>query len=159
MLRRSPLFARIENDAPTMFSPDAHIIGDPAYPLRKNLLVAFKNNRRLTRREERYNKSLSAARSVIERAFSHLKGRFRRLKYLDMTRIERIPFVIMACCVLHNVCLNKCDELHDMETDTDDEPCEDGCGNDFVSRADDHKEGARKRERIADMLQPAAREQ
>lgn len=49
-------------------------------------------------------------RQVIERAFALLKGRFRRLKYLDMSLVELIPDVILACCVLHNVCLQGCDE-------------------------------------------------
>lgn len=49
-------------------------------------------------------------RQVIERAFALLKGRFRRLKYLDMSLIDLIPDVILVCCVLHNVCLEGCDE-------------------------------------------------
>lgn len=49
-------------------------------------------------------------RQVIERAFALLKGRFRRLKYLDMSLVDLIPHVILACCVLHNVCLQGCDE-------------------------------------------------
>ena len=34
-----------------------------------------------------------------------LKGRFRRLKFLDMNRDDMIPYVIIASCVLHNICL------------------------------------------------------
>jgi|GEM_PF-6385751 len=53
-------------------------------------------------------------RQVIERAFALLKGRWRsadgRLKFLDMNRDDMIPFVsfcfILACCVLHNFCLD-----------------------------------------------------
>lgn len=32
-------------------------------------------------------------------------GRFRRLKYLDMKKVELVPQTIIACCVLHNICL------------------------------------------------------
>lgn len=47
----------------------------------------------------------AGTRQVIERAFALLKGRFRRLKYLDMNRDDMIASVILACCVLHNICL------------------------------------------------------
>lgn len=53
---------------------------------------------------------MSTVRQVIERAFALLKGRFRRLKYLDMHRTDMIPFVIIACVVLHNICLERLDE-------------------------------------------------
>lgn len=42
-------------------------------------------------------------------------GRFRRLKYLDMKKIELIPQTIIACCVLHNICL-KFDDNERMNT-------------------------------------------
>lgn len=41
-------------------------------------------------------------------------GRFRRLKYLDMKKIKLIPSII-ACCVLHNICL-KFDDNQWMDT-------------------------------------------
>lgn len=49
-------------------------------------------------------------RQIIERAFALLKGRFRRLKYLHMSCIDLIPYVILACCVLHNICLEGCED-------------------------------------------------
>jgi len=54
-------------------------------------------------------------RQVIERAFALLKGRFRRLKYLHMSCINLIPYVILACCVLHNICLEGCEVIEDLE--------------------------------------------
>jgi len=58
-------------------------------------------------------------RQVIERAFALLKGRFRRLKYLHMSCANLIPYVILACCVLHNICLEDCqdDDLDDLIDD------------------------------------------
>ena len=52
-----------------------------------------------------FNKVHSSARSVIERTFALLRGRFRRLKYIDMHRFDFVPQTIAACCVLHNICL------------------------------------------------------
>jgi len=52
-------------------------------------------------------------RQVVDRAFALLKGRFRRLKYLHMSMAELIPYVILACCVLHNLCLQGCNDRVD----------------------------------------------
>ena len=51
---------------------------------------------------------------VIERAFALLKGRFRRLKYVD-----DIPKIVG--CVLHNVSLCNEDGFLDFMDDQDDE--------------------------------------
>jgi hypothetical protein len=149
MLRRSPIYEQMQTK-PVMFPGDTHIIGDPAYPIKENLLVAFKNNGRLTRREDKYNRALSAARSCIERAFALLKGRFRRLKFLDMSNIERIPYVIVACCVLHNICLKLHDAIDIPAEDADvEQPVE--YEGQFVA-VEDKKAGIAKRNRIADDL-------
>lgn len=63
-----------------------------------------------------FNRVLAATRQVIERAFALLKGRWRRLKYLDMNSIEMIAYVILSCCVLHNICL---DHLVNYDEDDD----------------------------------------
>lgn len=57
-----------------------------------------------------FNRVISQKRQVIERAFALLKGRFRRLKFLDMSRLDLIPFFIMAAYVLHNICLEGIDD-------------------------------------------------
>lgn len=64
----------------------------------------------MTRAQQKFNHAVSKMRQAIERAFALLKGRWRRLKYLDMNRDDVIPFTIIACCVLHNICL---DGVHD----------------------------------------------
>lgn len=81
---------------------EGHLLGDSAYPLDLFIMTPFKDNGHLTGREINYNKSQSAARQMLERAFALLKGRFRRLKYLDMLLIAEISEVIMSCCILHN---------------------------------------------------------
>lgn len=63
--------------------------------------------------ENNFNHVLSQTRQTIERAFALLKGRFRRLKYLDMSRIDLIAPTILACCVLHNICLHNTNDIED----------------------------------------------
>ena len=58
---------------------------------------------------------------ALWRAFSLLKGRFRRLKYLDMLRIQDIPTVIFATCTLHNVWLDSGDQWEDFKGDIEEE--------------------------------------
>lgn len=65
----------------------------------------------------------------IERAFGLLKCKFRRLQYLEMRLIEKIPLIIMACCVLHNYILlkEKIDvAIEDIEVEVEGDPHEAG---------------------------------
>ncbi|KYQ53545.1 hypothetical protein ALC60_00071, partial [Trachymyrmex zeteki] len=50
---------------------------------------------------------------VIEKAFALVKGRWRSLlqQLLAINRIDFTPYHILACCVPHNICLLKKDEL------------------------------------------------
>ena len=144
----------MESDASTC-PGNSHILGDPAYPLKKNLMVAYKNNGRLTAKQDQFNNSLSAARSCIERAFSHLKGRWRRLKYLDMSDIERVPRVIIACCVLHNICIKTQDELVDVDAAVITDPrsvADDDRMTTNQLRSTDLREASQKRDMIANEL-------
>ena len=79
------------------------IIGDPAYPLRPWLMKPFSDTG-LTTRQRTFNHRLSSARAVVENAFGRLKGRWRCLMKRNDCDVKRIPNIITACCVLHNLC-------------------------------------------------------
>lgn len=92
------------------FPNDSHILGDAAYRLHKYVMVPFKDNGHLTDRQINFNKRLSASRMIVERSLALLKGRFRStLDILPMRRVDLIPKYIIACCILHNICLLKND--------------------------------------------------
>ncbi|XP_071651150.1 putative nuclease HARBI1 [Temnothorax longispinosus] len=100
---------------PSKFPNDSHLIGDAAYPLSKQLMVPYTDNGHLTQRQKNYNFCLSSSRMVVERAIGLLKGRWRSLlHYLAIESVERIPYHILACCVLHNICLMRNDEMEAM---------------------------------------------
>lgn len=82
-----------------------HIIGDSAYPLKRYLMRPYRRSHRLNARQKLFNKVLSKSRVVIERAFGFLKNRFRRLYFLHRMNVEDIVSTILACCILHNICL------------------------------------------------------
>lgn len=82
-----------------------YFIGDSAYPLKRYLMRPFRRSHRLNRRHKLFNKVLSKTRVVIEKAFGFLKNRFRRLYFLHRLHVEYIVSTILACCILHNICL------------------------------------------------------
>ena len=47
----------------------------------------------------------------VERAFSLLKRRFRRLHLLNQKSHERAVIVVMAACILHNICIMEQDNV------------------------------------------------
>ena len=69
-------------------------------------------NGHLTAAQTKYNKYHSSTRMVIERAFGHVKGCFRRLKYLDV-EVKNVPLIVMAVCILHNLCIIHEDDIED----------------------------------------------
>lgn len=99
---RTSALSTVLEDPATKLDLDLHLIGDSAYALKEYLMVPFKDNGHLSSVEIKYNKALSSTRVDVERSIGLLKGKFRRLKYLDMTNIDDIPTIIFACCVLHN---------------------------------------------------------
>ena len=58
---------------------------------------------------------------VIERAFALLKGRFRRLKYVDIDKVDDILKIVIVACVLDNISLCNEDSFLDFMDDQDDE--------------------------------------
>ena len=84
-----------------------HILGDGAYLIREWLLTPYRNLGNLTPQQNLYNETLSRTRVRIENAFGLLQARFRQLRYgIDMHKVPKISKFIVACCVLHNLCIN-----------------------------------------------------
>ena len=86
---------------------------DPCKKLQRPQQISFnilqtlrKNNSPEPVEYEEIEVLTSATRSAIERSFALLKGRFRRLKFLDM-EVKYIPATILACCVLYNICIDE----------------------------------------------------
>lgn len=94
------------------FPDDTHLLADSASSLQTRVMVPYRDNGHLGVEERYFNRILSAARMLIERAIGLLKMRWRIL--LDrqpMTKTILIPFYILACCILHNICIQRNDEF------------------------------------------------
>lgn len=83
-----------------------HILGDSAYPMRMYLMRPHRDNGQLSNQQQNFNVRLSVTRSVIERAFAQVKGKFRHLKHFNISNHDMIRHFVMATCVLHNVILS-----------------------------------------------------
>lgn len=103
--RLSDITTLIVQDENRYFQNQYHLLADSAYPLSHYILTPYRDNGHLTNVQRRFNTKHSKTRVVIERAFGTLKGRFRKLKYIYMYNTEMIPLVILACCILHNICI------------------------------------------------------
>lgn len=98
------VYNEVVHNREKFFPGEHYIIGDQAYPLNNWLIKKYQDNDRLSENERRFNKHLSVKRQLIEEAFGILKGRFRKLKMLDIDIIEDIPEIEITACTLHNIC-------------------------------------------------------
>lgn len=106
IFRNSDIYIDIISNTKRYFPEDEFLLGDKAYPVLKWLIPPYIDRGNLNAVNRRFNETVSKGRQVIERGFALLKGRFRRLKYLDMNRTDLIPATILAACVIHNMCID-----------------------------------------------------
>lgn len=82
------------------------LLGDSGYPLEPWLMTPVPNAAEGSP-EWRYNLQHASARNVIERCNGVLKNRFRCLLGERKLRYEpeKVGNIVVACCVLHNMCV------------------------------------------------------
>ena len=80
------------------------LLGDSVYPLSTWLMKPFPHNSLLSDSQKTFNYQLSRARIVVENAFGRLKARWRRLMKQNDMDVSHVPYVVTACCILHNIC-------------------------------------------------------
>ncbi|XP_066582100.1 putative nuclease HARBI1 [Prorops nasuta] len=102
VFRSSEIYKKLTDKDNPLLPHDQHILGDSAYPLLQSLMTPFKDHGNLSPAENDYNTRHASIRSVIERAFALLKGKWRRLKYLDIRSVEMGNVIVAAACTLHN---------------------------------------------------------
>ncbi|MCO5586707.1 hypothetical protein L7F22_040649 [Adiantum nelumboides] len=84
------------------YSIREYIVGDGGYYQLPWLLIPFQAP--LTPTQARYNTRQSSTRAVVERAFGRLKTTWHFLHgTVRQPDINKLPKVIAACCILHNM--------------------------------------------------------
>ncbi|PKA53785.1 hypothetical protein AXF42_Ash011264 [Apostasia shenzhenica] len=79
------------------------VVGGMGYPLTDWVMVPYAR-RNLTWTEHAFNEKIEEARRVAVEAFGGLKGRWGCLQKRTEVKLQELPAVIGACCVLHNIC-------------------------------------------------------
>ena len=95
-----------------------YIVADRGYPLLSWCITPFKMGplgRGLTNEEVWFNRKHSSTRMCVERAFGILKARFKEIGGKTSLKLEFLPTVVHACCVLHNVLLASKDRTLDQK--------------------------------------------
>lgn len=104
---------KLIND-PEKFPKNTHLIGNASYGLSERILIPYTENgsRPMTQREKNYNAHHASGRVMIDTAFSILKGRWKSIQNtLATNNTKFLPSHILACCVLHNMCILNEDKL------------------------------------------------
>ncbi|XP_062553045.1 putative nuclease HARBI1 isoform X2 [Armigeres subalbatus] len=123
----------------------ALLLGDEGYAIAPWIMTPYRNPDSAIR--ENYNKIFCRERVVIERVFGQVKRRFPFLQNTVRMATYRVPSMILACFVLHNVAKYLQDEDFDDVEDNDEV-------NDIVSDGigDARVRGQNRREAIAVFL-------
>lgn len=108
----------ISKKLPQVCAGKYHILGDAAYPSREFLMTPIRDYGSLYASDKAFSTKLSSTRVLIENAFGELKGRFRQLQRLDLTTVDNMTKFILACCVLHNICIDNGDLPDSLVQDT-----------------------------------------
>ncbi|GAB4837067.1 hypothetical protein Ancab_039550 [Ancistrocladus abbreviatus] len=79
------------------------IVGGPGCPLMDWVLVPY-TQQNLTWTQHAFNEKIGEIQKVAKDAFAKLKGRWSCLQKRTEVKLQDLPVVLGACCVLHNIC-------------------------------------------------------
>lgn len=93
-----------------------YVVGGSGYQLLPYLITPYEGKEFSEPRSE-FNRQLIAAAGVAESALARLKDSWRIIRGV-MWRPDRhrLPRIILVCCLLHNIVIDKEDEVQDMTT-------------------------------------------
>ncbi len=89
-------------------APNSHLIGDKSYPIKRYLMVPYKEFRK-THEQSEFNMRLELSRKIIDIAIKRLFERFAKIKNLELN--EAKDYIDM-CCALHNFCIQQNDSFY-----------------------------------------------
>jgi hypothetical protein len=116
----------IQRHGPQIYFPHEryHLIGDSAFPLRTWLMTPYRKTNNMPRIQKHHNSCLSSNRVCIEHAFGLLKGRWRRLFFINTYSISKAIEIVTVACILHNFCYLCCDEWENENMHVEDDEIE-----------------------------------
>lgn len=95
---------------------DACLVGGASYPLMDWVMVPY-THQNLTWTQHAFNEKVGDIRNVAVDAFLRLKTRWACLQKRTEVKLQDLPVVLGACCVLHNICEMRGEELEPSSPD------------------------------------------
>lgn len=106
VLEKSTLFKK----ATSGLLQNTLIVGNAGYSLMDWVLVPY-SHKNLTWAQHAFNEKMMEALSVSKEAFCRLKSRWTCLQKRTEVKLQDLPVILGACCVLHNVCEMRGEEV------------------------------------------------
>lgn len=106
VLEKSALYKRAEKG----LLKGVWIVGSSGYPLMDWVLVPY-TQQNLTWTQHAFNEKIGEVQKVAKDAFARLKGRWSCLQKRTEVKLQDLPVVLGACCVLHNICELRNEEI------------------------------------------------
>ncbi|GJV64811.1 ALP1-like protein [Tanacetum coccineum] len=106
VLEKSALYQRANNG----LLKDVWIVGSSGYPLMDWVLVPY-TQPHLTWTQHAFNEKIGEVQRVAKDSFARLKGRWSCLQKRTEVKLQDLPVVLGACCVLHNICEMRNEEI------------------------------------------------
>ena len=104
--------SNLGNQIDKIIPSGSFILADKAYALTTTVMTPYKRiKKKIDADKKHYNLVHSQTRVVVETAFGSLKSRWRRLGSDIQLELSFLPDIVMAACVLHNLCIMKHDPL------------------------------------------------
>ncbi|KAB1209361.1 putative nuclease HARBI1 [Morella rubra] len=82
---------------------DVWVVGNSGHPLTDWVLAPY-THQNLTWCQHAFNEKIGEVQRVAKEAFARLKGRWSCLQKRTEVKLQELPVVLGACCVLHNIC-------------------------------------------------------
>lgn len=106
VLEKSALYQRASRG----LLKDVWIVGNSGFPLMDWVLVPY-THQNLTWTQHAFNEKIGEIQKVAKDAFARLKGRWACLQKRTEVKLQDLPVVLGACCVLHNICEMRNEEM------------------------------------------------
>ncbi|XP_027903976.1 protein ALP1-like [Vigna unguiculata] len=108
VLEKSALFQRANSGN----LRDVWIVGNSGHPLMDWVLVPY-THPNLTWTQHAFNEKIEEIQGTAKQAFAKLKARWGCLQKRTEVKLQDLPVVLGACCVLHNICEMRNEEMDD----------------------------------------------
>ncbi|XP_044472013.1 protein ALP1-like [Mangifera indica] len=89
---------------------DVWIVGNSGYPLMDWVLVPY-TQKNLTWTQHEFNEKIGEVQRIAKDSFARMKGRWACLQKRTEVKLQDLPVVLGACCVLHNICELRNEEM------------------------------------------------